>query len=160
MPSRTIACLLLLALFPLGCASDHSQIRTIPISIATDNGGELEVFGDLDSPSRLQLTIGLSNAQIIDNYYFTKGRLVRATTQRFQSTYSDKDGQITFTPQSQNPVYTCNVNLIHDMIVQRSCHGSSENLASDLHDFPNLTLVNKLLNGTHASQIPLDLNIE
>ncbi len=173
---RTLA-VLLLAFAGFGCASQQQQnaqtianikqysaslpgtpTRTIPLITDTGNPGSMDVFGNLDQPSCLRVTIGLSTSQIINHYYFKDRLLLRATTQRYYSKYvKAADGKETYVPQSTKPGYTYDVFFDNDVIIGRSSTGTADDLDRLEPQFPDRRLIDQLQRATRADKIQIDL---
>jgi hypothetical protein len=172
MPTRLLPILLLLALFSPACASQQQKdaqtvasikqyitplsslttpTRTIPI--ASGQGGTLAVYGNLDNPDRLQLTLNEPHSKLVNNFYFKDSVLVCATTQRFQNAYlNSSSGAVTSATAAS---YTYKVFFNNDEIIGRSSTGDPGNTASLEPEFPDRLLIDQLVKSTRASAIQI-----
>ncbi len=135
-------------------AASTPRARSILLTTGTDNRGTLDVYGDLRSPTRLELTFGLSNSKIVINYYFLDRALIRSTVQRFYARDPDHLTQYQTTPNC-----TCDTFFENDRVIAQQSSGDPAHLpdlAQTQRRFVNPTFINQLLKGTRATGIDFD----
>ncbi len=173
---RTLILLTLLAAFALpACASEKhldaekSQsikdttdatarsaplVNTIPVQIGHSYYGKLEVYTNLQAPTRLKLTLSLpDNAKLINTYDFLNGVLARATTRRFPAPPSPGSAN----SGTENPIYTYDVFFDQDQIIGRTSSGDPGDTARIEPNFPDRTRIDQFLASTRASSIYVDM---